>query len=333
MTSNAADWEGQPLLLRHPEVDGTTTTTGHPNAAPTTVGEFRSASEHSTDDALAGEVWIHAEEIGRHNGDLRRYVDDVRGGAYGEVSTSYVPRMDSTSGQYDGQRYDAIQRDLKPDHLALLPDAVGNCDVESMQCGVGRFNGRSDLRANHHPNSSPTNSPSSPSTMSDNSTSSTDAVSSTPARRQLAAESDLPSEYVEDMPESRVFELVDAIDDARRTLRANSSITPHGKNAQALLEIAEEVSPRSNGEEKETEMPTAGMGNRDESRPRGNSSMRSRQPSVTLSPAAKLRNEKKRAEQAEENRTNRGNGTATPAGYEGFKRRQAEKNPWDRRDR
>lgn len=173
LTANLDDWEGRPLVLRHPTTpDGTPTTVA--NADDSTVaevGEFRSVEEHSTTKHLRGEVWIRANEIGTHGGDLRAYVDRVRAGRPGEVSTSYTPTIDERAGRHDGERYEAVQRDLDPDHLALLPDNRGNCPVSGGVCGVGRLNHRQTVRANHRQRTDTRLPSTSDDTMSNNSSS------------------------------------------------------------------------------------------------------------------------------------------------------------------
>lgn len=136
-------WDGLPLTLRHPivNVDGAPQhglTTG-PQANYTTVGEFRRA-DRSTDTTLKGEAWIRDSEIGAHNGELETYLDAIRAGGYGSVSTGYDSTPVADPGSYHGERYDARQTRINPDHVALLPGAErGNCSIAA-GCGVGRTN-------------------------------------------------------------------------------------------------------------------------------------------------------------------------------------------------
>jgi DNA-binding protein H-NS len=68
-----------------------------------------------------------------------QYVADSETPDVLEVSTAYWYTADRESGVHDGTQYDAVQRDLRPDHLALLPNDVGECSVED-GCGVPRTN-------------------------------------------------------------------------------------------------------------------------------------------------------------------------------------------------
>lgn len=140
LTTNAEAWDGTPLVIDHPQSpDGRDVSVNHPEAETTTVGEFREPRGNSDNDALAGKTWIQESEIGNHNGVLDRYVQTVEEQGAGEVSTGYnVGELDRTQGTFDGQEYDAIQRNIQPDHLALLTGSkTGDCNVEEDGCGVG----------------------------------------------------------------------------------------------------------------------------------------------------------------------------------------------------
>ena len=66
-------------------------------------------------DYVAGEVHIqHADTIGRaESGDLK------------ELSCGYSCEVDRSPGTYKGQPYDAIQRNIRINHVALLPSGQG----------------------------------------------------------------------------------------------------------------------------------------------------------------------------------------------------------------
>lgn len=159
LTDDLDAWESTPLVLRHPESEsGEFLTVNHdasgaPVALDTAgdpadvdvaeVGAFRNVDRR--DDALAGEVWVRESAVGEHDGDLRDYLEAIADGEFGEVSTGYrVDDFGGAGGRANGEHYDDEQRSITPDHLALLPDEVGNCPVEDMGtgsgCGVGRAN-------------------------------------------------------------------------------------------------------------------------------------------------------------------------------------------------
>lgn len=140
-------WDGVDATLRHPVVvneDGEAAygLTRDPTARYTSVGEFREGG--STDEALKGELWVEESEVGRYNGDLEGYIEDIENGEIGEVSSGYGPgAVTNDRGTYNGEPYEAAQKSLNPDHVALLPDEPGNCSVAD-GCGAGRTNNEGD---------------------------------------------------------------------------------------------------------------------------------------------------------------------------------------------
>lgn len=140
LTDPQGDWEGKTLVLRHPESEDGDHLTVNDGVPITDVGAFRNVSPTDDEDGPAGEVWIRADEVGQHDGDLEGYIESIESGEFGEVSTGYtVSEFDDSGGRYNGQRYDREQVSIRPDHLALLPDEIGNCPI-SAGCGVGRAN-------------------------------------------------------------------------------------------------------------------------------------------------------------------------------------------------
>lgn len=149
LTDDLDAWEDTPLVVRHPTDGGDPLTVNEAgdtgDTAVADVGAFRNVRETSDGDGLAGEVWIREDAIGDHDGDLRSYLERLRDGDYGEVSTGYtVDEFRGAGGRTNGHDFDDEQTAITPDHLALLPDEIGNCPVAEAgpgsQCGVGRAN-------------------------------------------------------------------------------------------------------------------------------------------------------------------------------------------------
>lgn len=129
-------WEDIPLTLAHPKDDeGRPGLTDDPDTTYANVGLFRNVANE--EDALIGETWIEAAEVGEHGGKLENYVNAVEAGNPQEVSTGYRAGTEFDRGKYENQRYTYVQREPEPDHLALLPDNRGNCSVAE-GCGAGQ---------------------------------------------------------------------------------------------------------------------------------------------------------------------------------------------------
>ena len=125
-------WNGRPVPVYHPEEDGLPISANRPDVLEArSVGHLFHAKVEGR--KLKAEAWIDvqkAEDMGE--GDLVRRLE---AGEIMEVSTGYFADGEPQQGIADGQRYEEIHRNIRPDHLALLPDQVGACSVAD-GCGV-----------------------------------------------------------------------------------------------------------------------------------------------------------------------------------------------------
>ena len=135
---SAEDTDSEPLLVNHPETPGEgPKLTTNPRANYTEVGKWE---VDQIPGGVGGRVLLRLNEIGEHDGLVRKYINQVNQRGVGEVSTGYdIQSAESTTGRYNGQTYDAAQRGINLDHLAILPEAEGDCSVEN-GCGIGRAN-------------------------------------------------------------------------------------------------------------------------------------------------------------------------------------------------
>lgn len=139
-----AEWDGVPVVLDHPmTASGQPTTLSRGDALDVQiVGEVREprANEDGDGVKLQNETWFDTSKRGAFGGVYSRLLDRVEAGETIETSTGYTSIPRSNSGQYDGESYDATQKAVTPDHLAILTgNKTGNCSVAG-GCGVGRAN-------------------------------------------------------------------------------------------------------------------------------------------------------------------------------------------------
>jgi 2'-5' RNA ligase len=136
----AERWNGRPLPLRHPKDElGNYIVANDPSVVESSVlGQFFNAE--FTGDRIRGEMWLDVAKAQRLGGDALKVLDQLDSGEVIEVSTGYwALQVDDAQGTFNGQPYSGIQRNLVPDHIALLPDEVGACSV-AQGCGAGRWN-------------------------------------------------------------------------------------------------------------------------------------------------------------------------------------------------
>ena len=59
----------------------------------------------------------------------RAAIDDIEGGKRKELSCAYYYTPDMTPGTYEGRPYDGVMREIRGNHIALVPDGRAGSDV------------------------------------------------------------------------------------------------------------------------------------------------------------------------------------------------------------
>lgn len=172
-------WNGRVLPIGHPtDDDGEFVSANTPDVhGQQVVGQFYEADQ-ADDGSLVGEVWVDVEKSKRLAAETTddRFVkplavlashadgvdaanmleelppalnaaanadpDDIL-----EVSTAYFYRRKDAMGTHNGEKYDATQHNIRPDHLALLPNSKGECSAED-GCGAPRVHVHANVEAN-----------------------------------------------------------------------------------------------------------------------------------------------------------------------------------------
>jgi hypothetical protein len=131
-------WNGIPVPLGHPQDgSGSYVSANTPDIVSESPGRFWNATWE--DGKLKGEIWIDVGKVEEIGGEALETYQRIERGDPVEVSTAYFRDQENTPGTWDGEQYSIIQRNLRPDHLALLPDEIGACSWED-GCGVPRVN-------------------------------------------------------------------------------------------------------------------------------------------------------------------------------------------------
>lgn len=135
----AAAWNGRPVPVRHPKDGNGYVSANDPRTIESqVVGAFFNARVDGGA-RLVGELWLDVAKCERLSGDALAVLQRLRRGEAVEVSTAYFCDVDPVAGEYNGKPYMAVQRNLRPDHIALLPDEVGACSWKD-GCGAPRVN-------------------------------------------------------------------------------------------------------------------------------------------------------------------------------------------------
>lgn len=129
-------WEGRPVPVDHPQINGVHVSANLPTILERrNIGHFHNV--HVADNKLKGELWIDVQSA--ESKGFGYIVEAFRNGQMMEVSTAYFADTEPSAGEYNGKAYEGIHRNLRPDHLAVLPNDIGACSIED-GCGAMRTN-------------------------------------------------------------------------------------------------------------------------------------------------------------------------------------------------
>lgn len=138
LSATAEQWEGVPVTVQHPK-DEEGKFIMAVNAPEFIIGHI---SSPIWDDKLRAEAWIDVEKANLINTDIMAI---IRGNGQLEVSTGLLSNDEMTKGDWKGETYAAIIRDITPDHLALLPGEKGACSW-SDGCGIRANKGGGEVK-------------------------------------------------------------------------------------------------------------------------------------------------------------------------------------------
>ena len=127
-------WNGRPITAGHPQRDDDFVSAGRPDVFNREQMGFVFNSRMDGD-KLRSEMWIDVDKAKKSDGGLE-ILRRMEAGERVEISTGYFMDLESAQGEFRGAKYEGIQRNFVPDHLAVLGDVEkGACSWE-MGCGV-----------------------------------------------------------------------------------------------------------------------------------------------------------------------------------------------------
>lgn len=129
-------WNGRPVPIRHPKSGEDYVSANSIDVLNSSViGHFFNATYE--DGALKGEAWIDYQKAKTLGDEAAMIVQRLESGNQFDVSTGYWRDFDASPGEYGGIAYNGIARNLRPDHIAILPDEQGACSWKD-GCGAPR---------------------------------------------------------------------------------------------------------------------------------------------------------------------------------------------------
>lgn len=116
-------WDGIPVSIQHPEQDGMYVSANSPEVLERqTVGQV--FNTHVDGNKLKAECWINVERIMAISPEAYAY---LMGKKPLEVSIGVFTDDIPTTGEWNGESYEGVATNHRPDHLALLPGGRGAC--------------------------------------------------------------------------------------------------------------------------------------------------------------------------------------------------------------
>lgn len=129
--SFASAWNGTPVVVGHPnDKDGEPVSANSPELVSEVVG--RIYNTHMEGDKLKAEAWIDIAHLQEVSPEAYDYIREHKAL---EVSIGVFSEEIDIQGEFNNEEYRAVARNLRPDHLALLPGTVGACSWDD-GCGV-----------------------------------------------------------------------------------------------------------------------------------------------------------------------------------------------------
>ena len=123
-------WNGIPIVIDHPTVDGESVSANTPDIIEQAVGKVYNTKVKGK--KLTSEGWLDEDMLRQTSSDV---LAAVKASEQVEVSVGVYSDEEDTEGEFEGEEYNAIAINHRPDHLALLPGGTGACSIGD-GCGV-----------------------------------------------------------------------------------------------------------------------------------------------------------------------------------------------------
>jgi len=134
-----AGWNGRPVVMNHPQVDGLPVSANSPDILESYAFGFL-FNTYRDDTKLKSEAWIDIVRANELGGEFQEVVDRINAEETIEISTGLFTTNLEESGTHNGKKYQEVWREIVPDHLAFLSKgSTGACSVED-GCGAPRMN-------------------------------------------------------------------------------------------------------------------------------------------------------------------------------------------------
>lgn len=123
-------WNGIPVTVGHPVVDGSFVSANSPQVLESwAIGNVFHTTLNGL--SLKSEAWLEKSKLALHE----NLNDRIENGEIIEVSVGVFSEDEMVEGTWHNEQYIAVAKNLRPDHLAILPNETGACSVKD-GCGI-----------------------------------------------------------------------------------------------------------------------------------------------------------------------------------------------------
>lgn len=120
-------WNHKPVVVYHPTFNGQGVSACDPAILTSQkIGVLMNTKFDSKTGQLKTECWLEEAKTRKVDD---RVLNALEEGTVVEVSTGLYSDYEITEGEWNGEKYTAIARNYRPDHLAVLPDQIGACSI------------------------------------------------------------------------------------------------------------------------------------------------------------------------------------------------------------
>lgn len=133
-------WNHKPVVVYHPTMNGQGVSACDPDVITNRkVGVIMNTRFEKG--KLHAEAWLDKERANKVD---PRILQAIETATVMELSTGLFTDNEAKEGEWNGEKYVAVARNYRPDHLALLPDKKGACSIED-GAGFLRLNELSEV--------------------------------------------------------------------------------------------------------------------------------------------------------------------------------------------
>jgi hypothetical protein len=126
-----AAWNGRPVVIQHPQIDGEYVSANLPNVLESE--EVGKVFNTRYDAGLKAEAWLDIEKLKKVSIETYNLIENRN---VLEVSIGVFSDVEENVGVYNDTEYEGIARNYRPDHLAILNFTEGACN-RGDGCGLG----------------------------------------------------------------------------------------------------------------------------------------------------------------------------------------------------